>query len=209
MAQADIALARSLPPKLLKFFSRYPPPTAAFEEQTRIIPTLTPAPRKYTQSSKSPALQSLLLRSTKIPIPNNPFRSHKHPVTGNWHNPKYSLRQQADLVKLARTHGIEGLLPPTIKGTEERLLKRAQHGLQVRGTGVGRRVKGTKAERTLRPRLDKRKQAMLDMPAMVEQWKEVRLHGYSFTLITAANFYTGWPWTGMEEMAQVICRVLG
>ena len=173
MAQADIALARSLPPKLLKFFSRYPPPDAAFQEQTRNIQILTPAPQISSRSSGSPAPQSLLLRSSKIPIPNNPFRSHKHPVTGTWHNPKYSLRQQADLVKLARTHGIEGLLPPTVKGTEERLLKRAKYGLQVRGTGVGRRVKGTKAERTLRPRLDKRKQAMLDMPAMVEQWKEV------------------------------------
>ena len=174
MAQADIALARSLPPKLLRFFSRYPPPDAAFQERTKIIPTLTPAPQTSSNLSTSPLPQSIILRSSKIPIPNSPFRAQKHTVTGVWHGPRYSLRQQADLVKLARVHGIEGLLPPTVKGTEERLLKRAQYGLQVRGTGVGRRPKGTKAERTLRPRLDKRKQAMLEMPAMIEQWKEVK-----------------------------------
>ena len=175
MAQVDIALAKSLPPKLLRFFSKYPPPEAAFRQRTKVIPTLTPAPQAFSEASAPLTTQSILLRSSKIPIRNSPFRSSKHPVTGAWHGPKYSLRQQADLVKLARTHGIEGLLPPTVKGTEERLLKRAKYGLQVRGTGVGRRVKGTKAERTLRPRLDKRKQAMLDMPAMVEEWKEVRI----------------------------------
>lgn len=200
MAQADIALARSLPPKLLRFFARHPPPDAAFYEQTRIIPTLTPAP--LISVKKSTTTQALLLRSSKISIPKNPFCSHKNPVTGNWHNPKYSLRQQADLVKLARTHGIEGLLPPTVKGTEERLLKRAKYGLQVRGTGVGRRVKGTKAERTLRPRLDKRKQAMLDMPAMVEQWKEVRIHS-NCPAVNYTNVDVGWPWEGLEKMAQM------
>jgi large subunit ribosomal protein L25 len=73
----------------------------------------------------------------------------KHPATGRWHDPKYSLRRQADLVKMAREHGVEELLPFTHKGTETRLGKRVELGLRVRGTGVGQKVKGHKHERQL------------------------------------------------------------
>jgi large subunit ribosomal protein L25 len=73
----------------------------------------------------------------------------KHPVTGKWHDPKYSLRRQAELVKLARDNGVEDLLPFTNKGTEERLRKRVELGLRVKGTGVGQKVKGHKHERQL------------------------------------------------------------
>lgn len=73
----------------------------------------------------------------------------KHPITGKWHDPKYSLRRQAELVKLAREHGVEELLPYTPKGTEERIRKRVELGLRVKGTGVGQQVKGHKHERQL------------------------------------------------------------
>lgn len=55
-------------------------------------------------------------------------------------------------MKLARQHGVEDLLPYTVKGTEERLRKRAENGLRVKGTGVGQRVKGKESERTLKGR---------------------------------------------------------
>jgi Mitochondrial ribosomal protein mL59 len=55
-------------------------------------------------------------------------------------------------VKLARQHGVEELLPYTVKGTEERLRRRAENGLRVKGTGVGQRVKGKESERTLKGR---------------------------------------------------------
>lgn len=55
-------------------------------------------------------------------------------------------------MKLARQHGVEELLPYTVKGTEERLRRRAEDGLRVKGTGVGQRVKGKESERTLKGR---------------------------------------------------------
>lgn len=82
----------------------------------------------------------------------SPFRPHKHPVTGKWHDPVFSLRRQADLCKLARQHGVEELLPLSVKSTEEKLRKRMENGLRVKGTGVGQRVKGKESERTLKSR---------------------------------------------------------
>ena len=41
----------------------------------------------------------------------NPFLPHKNPLTGRWAPPKYSLRQQADLVKSAKATNLTHLLP--------------------------------------------------------------------------------------------------
>jgi large subunit ribosomal protein L25 len=64
----------------------------------------------------------------------------------------FSLRRQAELVKLARKHGVEELLPYTVKGTEEKLRRREERGLRVKGTGIGQKVKGKEWERTLKQR---------------------------------------------------------
>ena len=119
-----IQLALALPQRLRTFLARYPPP--------RIFPD-GQEPKKTAYQEECP----------------NPFLPYKHPVTGKWHNPKYSLRRQAELVKMAREHGVEELLPYTPKGTEARLRKRIELGLRVKGTGVGQRVKGHKHERQL------------------------------------------------------------
>ena len=55
-------------------------------------------------------------------------------------------------MKLARQHGVEELLPHTIKGTEERIRRRMENGLRVKGTGVGQKVKGKESERTMKGR---------------------------------------------------------
>lgn len=55
-------------------------------------------------------------------------------------------------MKLARRHGVEDLLPHTVKGTEERIRRRMENGLRVKGTGIGQRVKGKESERTLKGR---------------------------------------------------------
>jgi large subunit ribosomal protein L25 len=55
-------------------------------------------------------------------------------------------------VKLARQHGVEELLPFTVKGTAERVRRRVENGLRVKGTGIGQRVKGKESERTLKAR---------------------------------------------------------
>lgn len=45
----------------------------------------------------------------------NPFLPNKHPVTGRYHDPKYSLRRMSDLYKMASLYGVEDLLPPRNK----------------------------------------------------------------------------------------------
>lgn len=77
---------------------------------------------------------------------------------------------------MARANGVEELLPYTTKGTEERIQRRVEHGLRVKGTGVGQKVKGKLWERTMKGRLEKRRQAMLGMPKLVQQWKQVSLY---------------------------------
>ncbi|KAF5026249.1 hypothetical protein F66182_1639 [Fusarium sp. NRRL 66182] len=115
-----IGLAKSLPAPLQRFFARYPP--------TAILPEN--ASKTRFQEDRP-----------------NPFRFYKHPVTGKWHDPVYSQRRQAELVQMAREHGVEELLPETRKGTEYRLAHRVEHGLRVKGTGVGQKVKGHIHER--------------------------------------------------------------
>ncbi|KAI0012094.1 hypothetical protein F4779DRAFT_569355 [Xylariaceae sp. FL0662B] len=141
-----VELAKQLHPRLQRFFAKYPP--------TQILPSST---RENT------------IKDGATP---NPFLPHKHPVTGKWQDPEYSLRRQAELVKLAREHGVEELLPFTSKGTEERIRKRVEHGLQVRGTGVGKSVKGHLHERMLAPKMEKRREAMLGMPRLVREWRK-------------------------------------
>lgn len=170
-----IKLAQTLPPKLLRFFARYPPPprsglgSNAFTEPANTSLSTSSADSHAYQDDHSTIHAHM---PSEAP---NPFRSQKHPVTGAWHDPIYSLRRQADLVELARAHGVEDLLPFTVKGTQERIRKRDEQGLRVKGTGVGQRVKGKAWERTMKGRLDRRKQAMLEMPSMIQKWKEVRL----------------------------------
>ncbi|KAI5849944.1 hypothetical protein BZA05DRAFT_436777 [Tricharina praecox] len=132
-ASTFVSLARLLPPRLTRFFARYPPGTAN-------------------------------------DVRSNPFKPTVFPVTGKWHNPVFSLRRQADLCKLARRYGVEELLPPTKKSSAAReaaRLKRAEKPMRVRGH---------KEERTLKSRLEIRKQAMEKMPALIEEWKR-RGHG--------------------------------
>ncbi len=175
-------LAQTLPPRLLRFFARYPPPSGSgLSSNTWTEPANTPLSTSSAYSStyhNDPSTDDAHIHFEAA----NPFRSQKHPVTGKWHDPVYSLRRQADLVKLARAHGVEELLPFTVKGTQERIRKREEQGLRVKGTGVGQRVKGKEWERTMKGRLDRRKQAMLEMPSMIQKWKQVRLFLMSLSL---------------------------
>lgn len=122
MASASnfIQLAKTLPPPLQRFFAKWPPAV--------IVPQGT-APTPYQEQRP------------------NPFGFNKHPITGKWQDPVFSQRRQAQLVQLAREHGVEELLPETTKGTEYQLAHRVEHGLRVKGTGVGQRVKGHIHER--------------------------------------------------------------
>ncbi|MCJ1366512.1 hypothetical protein MMC16_005641 [Acarospora aff. strigata] len=173
-----IKLAQSLPSRLTRFFARYPPPAlissnvpipaTSPSEAANIVPNTTPDNSNIT-------VNQVVGSSANSDTP-NPFQSQRHPATGRWHDPVFSLRRQADLVKMARQHGVEELLPFTVKGTQERLRRREENGLRVKGTGVGQKVKGKAWERTLKGRLERRRQAMLEMPKMIQTWKE-RGHG--------------------------------
>lgn len=180
-----IKLAQSLPPQLLRFFQR---------NQAHLADYFANAAKKVT-----PTATGTFAESSKHP---NPFRSQKNLETGRWHDPIYSLRRQADLVKLARANGVEELLPPTVKGTEARIQKRAANGLRVKGTGYGQRVKGKLWERTMKGRLEKRRQAMEAMPTLIEEWKKVKISNSLWDL-TALTIEIEGPWSWVEEVAEV------
>lgn len=147
-----VKLAQSLPPQLQRFFARYPP--QAILPQVNAVNTTSDA--AASESIKKAAINAE--KALNAPLhpavteATSPFKPHKHPITGKWHDPVFSLRRQAELCKLARQHGVEELLPLSVKSTEEKLRKRMENGLRVKGTGVGQRVKGKESERTLKAR---------------------------------------------------------
>ncbi|KAJ7684618.1 hypothetical protein DFH06DRAFT_968037 [Mycena polygramma] len=58
------------------------------------------------------------LATPKVPdavVLPNPFLPWRNPKTGRWAPSKYSLRQQADLIKQAKATGTAHLLPPGVK----------------------------------------------------------------------------------------------
>lgn len=180
-----IKLAQSLPPQLLRFFQR---------NQAHLADYFANAAKKVTPNAAGPFAES-----SQHP---NPFRSQKNLETGRWHDPIYSLRRQADLVKLARANGVEELLPPTVKCTEARIQKRAANGLRVKGTGYGQRVKGKLWERTMKGRLEKRRQAMEAMPTLIEEWKKVKI-SKSLLDLTGLTIEIEGSWSWVEEVAEV------
>jgi large subunit ribosomal protein L25 len=185
-AQQHLKLAQSLPPRLLRFFQRFPPPALFPKPPSTVAPAITPAetqnpvlaPTATSTDTNAPALEDASASTSVVPevVENgyhNPFQPRKNYRTGKWHGPVYGLRKQADLVKLAQHHGVLDLLPYTIKKPEEKEKRRLEQGLRVKGTGVGQKVKGKKWERTMKSRLEERRKAMENMPAMIQEWKLV------------------------------------
>lgn len=176
-------------------------PADANESATETTPSISTPP---TQSSSEPATAappssadaSILTTPTtveaisddasdpppKSPYTYNPFLPTKNFRTGTWHGPRYSLRRQAELCKLARKYDVEGWLPWSRKLSWVREERRFERGLRMKGTGEGQRVKGHKWERTMPARLERRRQAMEAMPALIEEWKSKgrRLHRNQF-----------------------------
>lgn len=193
--ESHVKLAQSLPPQLIRFFTRFPPQWVSNPE---IISNSDPSTPLPTGQNSEQNLPPQVLRPSSLP---NPFKPHKHPITRKWHDCVYSLRRQADLVKLAREHGVEELLPFTVKGTNFRRQKRAELGLRVKGTGVDQKVKGHKWERTLRFRTAARKEAMIAMPQMIYEWKKVNVLNRMILLF--ANKFSARTWQTLDKMAQV------
>lgn len=182
--QRQISLAQALPPRLIRFFEKYPPPSllkasapAPPSTETSAIapavPNASPIETPATSIENStPAPLYAPAEAQDLPYP-NPFLPRKNHTTGRWYGPVYGLRKQADLVKLAQKHSVLDLLPWTIKKPGEKERRRIEKGLQVKGTGEGQKVKGKLWERTLKGRLEMRKKAMLEMPQLIQEWKQV------------------------------------
>jgi large subunit ribosomal protein L25 len=204
-----VKLATALPKRLLDFFRKYPPPAltqglAAPASASTPASQETPAVASTTSSEDPnvPAIEtgpSALTQRTY----RNPFQPTKNFATGKWNSPVFGLRRQADIVKLAQKHGVVDLLPYTIKLPGEREKRRAERGLRVKGTGVGERVKGKAWERTLKGRLEERRNAMLAMPQMIEDWKQVCLVCVRGLGGVAANWCTERSRKGVEEVAEI------
>ena len=78
-------------------------------------------------------------------------------------------------MKLAIRYNVEALLPPGKKSTEYKQTRKEERGLRIKGTGIGQKVKGKKWERTMEAKLETRRKAMVEMPRMVREWKQVSL----------------------------------
>lgn len=74
---------------------------------------------------------------------------------------------------MAKKYGVEQLLPTSRKSTIFKETRLAERGLAIKGTGIGQKVKGHKWERTMETRLEERKKAMMEMPELIRQWKQV------------------------------------
>lgn len=157
-----------------------------------------PDPATYFSPSRA-----LLHNDPKHP---NPFLPQKL-QNGKWAGPRYGLRRQAELVKLAIKYDVEALLPAGRKSTEFKETKRAERGgLAVKGTGVGQKVKGHKWERTMEARLEDRRKAMAEMPEMIRLWKQV-----SFSRLyvqckhwNGSNMIAERSWSWLEAVAQEV-----
>ena len=198
MAQLQV----DLPKRLLNFFAKYPPKLYSAKYTGASYPLVKSIPNAQDTQATSPPIQATsevptisntfsedhntptIEASTTIPAaiprsergPPNPFLPMKNHVTGRWRGPACGLRVQADLVKLAKAHGVEALLPPGRKSTAFKEQRALEQGLRVRGTGEGQKVKGHKWERQMGAKLDVRRKAMESMPEMIREWKQ-RGHG--------------------------------
>jgi len=92
----------------LRELAKAPPPALVPK------PVVTPFdPTKFNFSQ--PTLAASEPSTNNHPKRTNPFIPSKNPQTGRWAPPKYSLRQQADLIKKARASGTLALLPSSTK----------------------------------------------------------------------------------------------
>jgi large subunit ribosomal protein L25 len=179
----------ALPSRLRNFFARYPPqiysslvasrPTAPEGEASADETLPSPyTPDRDAKGARRPDPEAFSTSRALLyndPKNQNPFLPRKIFNSKKWMGPRYGLRQQADLVKLAIKYNVEPLLPPGPKSTEYKAAKLAERGLRIKGTGIGQKVKGHKWERTMEARLEERRKAMVEMPEMIRLWKQVSI----------------------------------
>ena len=223
---AITAEAAPLPGRLMSFFARYPPKlySAKFTRATDPLsnttataqgqgnpsePSIPIASNTSSGNPNAPVTVAAVSPKPSPPsLPNpNPFLPWMNPETGRWRGAVVSLRQQADLVKLAKKYHVESLLPPGRKSTEFKEQRILEKGLRVKGTGAGQKVKGHKWERRLNATLEKRRKAMEEMSEMIRLWKQVsRFWRFLFNVVRILmQLIAARPWKGLEEISSVAC----
>jgi len=179
----DITKARRLvsvlPPKLLNFFTRYPPRDPSLRTlYSREDKSILIAKRLHDFQSVPSQLHTPVVADSQLPsgkaVPTvflpfqNPFKPSRDPRSGKFHAPKYSLRRQADLIKLALRFGVADLLPPSQKmNTLLNGRKRPMMGTI--------RPKGTYEERTRGTYVEKKQKAIEESLRVVAMRKMVFL----------------------------------
>ena len=173
----------------------------------RELRSITPpalVPSKSTPKTRtSPPTTSSARNKVPVVTIDNPFLPKLSPK-GRWAPPKYSLRQQAVLVKKARESGTLGLLPPGPKISAAEIAAAARSPAsekvatvwarhiewigqvkekQVPGADIGNRLyagkkrmfKGHKWQRTAEKREKRRALLMRSMPKRIREFKKVCL----------------------------------
>ena len=172
--------------------------------------------KSLIDSIRSPILRSFLIKESKLYdnsdsllhlLPNNtsvdevknnsdvlrnsPFQFRKSNKTGKWNKPRYSLRQQADLLKAARSEGLLHLLPTSIKNKPSDYLqvdksigkpfnwqeKSSYDVLKSRPKAVSQsKFRGTLWQRKLPSRSQTIQENLQNMDQKIIQWKKVSYH---------------------------------
>lgn len=199
-------IAQSLPGILRRFFEKFPPGQPyALETQrpSKPVPT-TSTLEDGTVAAIEPTPEDLLRVSTPFSDPTyNPFLPWRNPITGRWRGPYYGLRRQANLCKAAERYGMETMMPWSMKASAVKLERRETRGLRVKGTGEGDKVKGKAWERSSKGRLQERKKAMIEMPKLVQGWKEVSRSLVMEIMATIANSLIERTRPRLEEVAEM------
>jgi large subunit ribosomal protein L25 len=170
-------LVSLLPPKLLTFFTRYPPRDPSLrtlyskEDKSLLIAKrlhdFLPVPSELHNPIPSITHNSTGKPVSTVFIPfQNPFKPSRDPRTGKFHGPRYSLRRQADLIKLALRFGVADLLPPSEK------MDRLLYGKKRPMAGT-LQPKGTREERTRREYVEKKRESLEEALRVVAMRKMV------------------------------------
>jgi len=172
-------LVSLLPSKLLNFFIRYPPrnPTlrTIYAQDDKAISI---AKKLHDFESVPESLHKPIYTETKDssgnPLPTvflpfrNPFKPSRDPRSGRIHGPRYSLRRQAEIIKLAMRFGVADLLPPSEK------MNKLLYGKKRPMAGTIR-PKGTYEERTRTQYVEKKQKSIEESLRVVAMRKMVSL----------------------------------
>lgn len=170
-------LVSLLPPKLLNFFIRYPPRNPTYrtlyskEDKSLLIARnlhdFLPIPSNLHKPIITTTITSHGKTKPTIYLPfQNPFKPSRDPRTGKFHGPRYSLRRQADIIKLGMRFGVAELLPPCDK------MRRLIGGRRRPMAGT-LYPKGTYEERTRQTYVEKKQKSLEEALRIVAMRKTV------------------------------------